>query len=323
MYAVLTGCPLSTSICDAASTLYTLSCRQGAYFVLLLVSLLLDMGNNSPEQARASPHIETSNTGDEKRTDTNTPLQDTQPWGRPAVDRNFANDLPSWIGKGDNSPVWSLYNRRAADVHGTRIEKWDANMDVLLVFSALFSAVLTAFLVASLGALFPHNSQHTVDALVVLSAQIGALNNPGVVPPEPYQIPNSFVPTTMSVCINGLWLISLTISLFTSVVAMLAKQWFGAYSADLSSVEMEQARQRQFRYTGIIVWHVHTMVNFLPILLHIAVFIFLVGFIVYPWGVNTVLTAIMATIWLSAGILYVLVSLAPIIFTSCPYKSQL
>ncbi|KZT62320.1 hypothetical protein CALCODRAFT_410546, partial [Calocera cornea HHB12733] len=110
----------------------------------------------------------------------------------------------------------------------TMIEGWDKNMDVLLVFSALFSAVVTAFLVLSIALLSPDTSQQAVDALMVISAQLSAINSGGSAPPASYQAP-AFEPSTASIGINALWVLSLTISLFTSVLAMLAKQWLRNY----------------------------------------------------------------------------------------------
>ncbi|KZT62323.1 hypothetical protein CALCODRAFT_406142, partial [Calocera cornea HHB12733] len=114
------------------------------------------------------------------------------------------------------------------------IEGWDKDMDVLLVFSALFSAVVTAFIVLSVAMLSPDPSQQAVDALTVISAQLSALsalNAPRSAPPVSYQA-SAFVPSTSSVGINVLWALSLTISLFTAVLAMLAKQWLRNYASD-------------------------------------------------------------------------------------------
>ncbi|KZT62313.1 hypothetical protein CALCODRAFT_403790, partial [Calocera cornea HHB12733] len=185
----------------------------------------------------------------------------------------------------------------------------------------LFSAILTAFLILSLGLLFPDKAQATVDALMVVSAQLNALNNPGSSPPSPYQPTDPFVPNAISVWINVLWILSLTISLFTSVLAMLAKQWCRAYAANISSVARQGARQRHFRYMGVLEWRVPAIINSLPVLLHVAVFMFLIGFMAFLWPVNTVLFAVMAAIWIAGAVAYVLLAVAPLIWYNCPFKS--
>ncbi|KZT62312.1 hypothetical protein CALCODRAFT_426443, partial [Calocera cornea HHB12733] len=179
-------------------------------------------------------------------------------------------------------------------------------MDVLLVFvriallvlpltranltqSALFSAVLTAFLVLSLPQLSPDPTQQTLDALIVLSGQVGALTSLGSAAPPPYQPVTSSVPEASSVWINVLWLISLTISLFTSVLAMLAKQWLRIFTSKLPTIPVEQARQRHARYMGLLAWNVPAIVESLPVLLHVAVMVFLVGFLMFLWSLSTVL----------------------------------
>ncbi|KZT62325.1 hypothetical protein CALCODRAFT_446136, partial [Calocera cornea HHB12733] len=163
-------------------------------------------------------------------------------------------------------------------------------MDVLLVFSALFSAVVTAFLVLSLALLSPDMSQQTVDALTAISLQLASMKAPSSSAPPAYQAPQSFAPATSSVVINIFWALSLTISLFTSVLAMLAKGWLHNYATGLPSGPAEQARQRHWRYDTLIDWNVPAIVSALPILLHVAVFVFLVGLLIFLWPSSTVLS---------------------------------
>ncbi|KZT62327.1 hypothetical protein CALCODRAFT_446138, partial [Calocera cornea HHB12733] len=242
-------------------------------------------------------------------------------WEEPPVERKFVNDIPAFIGKGDNSEVWPLYNRKAKEIHESAIEDWDKNMDVLLVFSALFSAVVTAFLVVSIALLSSNPSQQTVDALTVISAQLAALTAPGSAATPAYQAPDSFVPATSSVVINIFWALSLTVSLFTSVLAMLAKSWLHKYSTGLSSAPAEQARQRYWRYDCLVNWNVPAIVSALPIMLHVAVFIFLIGFMIFLWPSSSALTAIMAIVWVAGGLAYFLLALGPVIWIRCPYAS--
>ncbi|KZT62331.1 hypothetical protein CALCODRAFT_248722 [Calocera cornea HHB12733] len=250
-------------------------------------------------------------------------FQERRPWEQDPVERNFVNDIPDWIGKGDNSPVWPLYNRKAKEIHESTIEGWDKNMDVLLVFSALFSAVVTAFFVSSMTLLSADTSQQAINALATISAQLAAMNALASLAPTAYQTPESFVPSTSAIMINMLWALSLTISLYASVLAMLVKAWLHNYGTGLSSAPAEQARQRYWRYDCLVDWNVPAIVSALPIMLHVAVFVFLVGLLLFLWPSSTALTARMAVVWIVGGIVYFLLALGPVLRTRCPYTSPL
>ncbi|KZT62343.1 hypothetical protein CALCODRAFT_426263, partial [Calocera cornea HHB12733] len=160
------------------------------------------------------------------------PLEETRPWEHPGVAREFINDIPDYLGKGPNAPIWTLYATKAKDFDGEMLETWDKTMDVLLIFSALFSAVVTAFLVLSLALLQPDNAGATFDALAGISAQLSALTSNDA---DRTSIIAAYQPNVSSnlsvayIWINVLWFTSLAISLFTSVLVMLIKQWLRAY----------------------------------------------------------------------------------------------
>ncbi|KZW00797.1 hypothetical protein EXIGLDRAFT_603829, partial [Exidia glandulosa HHB12029] len=108
------------------------------------------------------------------------------------------------------------YAAAAEPIDSALVDDWGADLDSLLIFSGLFSAVLTAFLVESYKLLQPDFAQLTYYALTNSAA------------PPPYT-PETFVASGQARTVNCLWVSSLIASLFTALITILAKQWLKAY----------------------------------------------------------------------------------------------
>ncbi|KDQ19567.1 hypothetical protein BOTBODRAFT_28145 [Botryobasidium botryosum FD-172 SS1] len=119
-----------------------------------------------------------------------------------------------------NSKFWSKYTKLAQERDKGLIQGWDKSMDIMLLFAALFSAIVTAFLIESYQGL----SENPADTTNALLWQI--LINQGL---GNSQLPNrvqstSFKPPSDVVVVNCLWFASLIISLGATVATVLAKQ---------------------------------------------------------------------------------------------------
>ncbi|EJT97557.1 hypothetical protein DACRYDRAFT_58917, partial [Dacryopinax primogenitus] len=119
--------------------------------------------------------------------------------------------------------------------------------------------------------------------------------------PEPFAVPDPQEASNSILWMNGLWLTSLVVALYTAVLAMLVKEWIRAYDAHCSaSAEPHiQARQRHFRHLGFVAWKVQDVAESLPLYLHVAVLCFLAGLTVYLWELHTTLAILMTV--LTAG----------------------
>ncbi|KZO93125.1 hypothetical protein CALVIDRAFT_470256, partial [Calocera viscosa TUFC12733] len=191
---------------------------------------------------------------------------------------------PTGTGLGPEAEVWRVYNTYAEKYDKEMLETYKDSTDNLLIFAALFSAAVTAFLVLSLPVLQADPSQATLDALTIISAQLSAHSAGNGATVGPYQAAgDDFSPASSVIFINGLWIMSLFLSLSTSVLAMLVKQWMRVYGTGLPSTDRERANERQSRYDGLVGWQVAGIANALPVLIHLAVALFLIGLIMYLW----------------------------------------
>ncbi|KAK1218722.1 hypothetical protein PQX77_018621 [Marasmius sp. AFHP31] len=147
---------------------------------------------------------------------------------------------------------------------------WKDDIDTLLVFAGLFSAVVTGFLVESYQWLEEAPEDTTVALLRQISQQMASTSATLPLPP--------FKPTSSAVRINVLWFLSLTIGLVVALIGLLCKQWIRELrrpthtrspSADVALILLQTWSVRE--------WHVKTIVISLPMLLELALFLFFAG----------------------------------------------
>ncbi|KAJ6517168.1 hypothetical protein C8R47DRAFT_930884, partial [Mycena vitilis] len=68
--------------------------------------------------------------------------------------------------------LWSIYIGEAERYDKALVESWKADMEGMLIFSGLFSASLTAFLIESYQTLQPDSTAVTVQLLTQIAQQL-------------------------------------------------------------------------------------------------------------------------------------------------------
>ncbi|PPR06869.1 hypothetical protein CVT26_003993 [Gymnopilus dilepis] len=170
----------------------------------------------------------------------------------------------------------------AADT--AQCESWKDEVQNLLVFAGLFSAVVTAFVVESYASLQPDQSQVVVNLLAHIairldansSAQNASLATISAIDPASLAAP---VPAS-SIRINVLCFISLVLSLTTALIGIVSLQWLREhrrYPNTLSS--RDKFAIYNMRKEGLTAWYVPQIIASLPVLLQIALVLFFVGMI--------------------------------------------
>ncbi|KAG8682768.1 hypothetical protein FRC08_014736 [Ceratobasidium sp. 394] len=168
--------------------------------------------------------------------------------------------------------VWKTYvwetDRWDKELVGGR----NSSLDVLLIFAALFSAISTAFVIGSITDLKPDYAESSAQSLLAISQLLSAQANPQNPPltaPGPPNTP-SFSPSSTAVLVNLLWMLSLSLSVAVSLIAMLAKDWCYKFTSNRSGPAYEQARRRQRKWNGIEKWKMNEVLTYLPGMLHLA-----------------------------------------------------
>ncbi|KIO22985.1 hypothetical protein M407DRAFT_48705, partial [Tulasnella calospora MUT 4182] len=154
---------------------------------------------------------------------------------------------------------WTRYDELADRSDKEMVTNLNGNLDLLLIFAGLFSAVNTAFISAAMPALVPDPSDRTNALLELLVLRAGDNTTLTVADAS------AFSPARSSVTANCLLYASLCCSLVAAVGAMLAKEWLQSYGrTGQAGLVEEQGRFRQQKYTAAQEWHLQSMILFLP-----------------------------------------------------------
>ncbi|KAK0492110.1 hypothetical protein EDD18DRAFT_521325 [Armillaria luteobubalina] len=225
-----------------------------------------------------------------------------------------------------NARVWGTYEDESKNHDTNMVEKSRDNVDVLLVFAGLFSAVVTTFVAQTYQNLQVNYAAMSASLLyesVLVQRAISNGASVNSIAPSPFNPTIPFVPATTDVWVNGLWFTSLFLSLTTALVAVLVKQWLHHYVALPSGTPRDRSFTRQFRFAGFQKWHVQVIIGLLPVLMHLALAIFLGGLVVFLHPLREALSWIICAGTAVVYVAYVLAVIFPIIFPQCPYRTPL
>lgn len=216
-----------------------------------------------------------------------------------------------------------MWNRFRA-VDEAQVKDYKEDIDTLLVFAGLFSAVITAFVIAYYVSLQPDSKDTSAFLLFQISSQLSSvlpLNSTALdanqlsIPSFPFQLPTSIIR------INTLWITSLLLALITASLGILVKQWLREYMAIDDMKPGERCRVRHLRFVHLHRWRVFQIASLLPLLLQLAVILFFLGLSEFArtlnntvgWTVTAIVSAYLAA--------FISITFAPVIWEFCPYKT--
>ncbi|KAJ7132692.1 hypothetical protein C8R46DRAFT_1326811 [Mycena filopes] len=218
--------------------------------------------------------------------------------------------------------LWAVYVSEAEKYDKSLVESWKSDMEGMLIFAGLFSASLTAFLIESYKTLVPDSGDTTVLLLAQISQQLAASSNGTVfnlVPPAP------FTPLASSLVCNVLWFISLGLSLTCALVATLLEQWARDFlhKTEIRSAPVIRARVFSYLYYGLKRFGMHRVVETIPLLLHTSLFFFFAGLVAFLIPIHILVMAVAAIILGVVTLVYAILTLLPLSYWDCPYRTPL
>ncbi|KAK0441041.1 hypothetical protein EV421DRAFT_2020087 [Armillaria borealis] len=196
------------------------------------------------------------------------------------------------------TPECGGHTRQSAIHDANMVEEIRDNVDVLLVFAGLFSAVVTTFVVQTSQSLQADYAQASASLLFELLLVQRAIANGSPVDTVPVSSLNPqtvFVPTATDVWVNGLWFTSLFLSLTTAL----------------------------YRYLGFQKWRVEVIIGVLPVLMHLALALFFIGLSLFLHPLRAALSWVVWTGTVLLIVAYVIGTILPMRFPQCPYRTPL
>ncbi|KAL0577355.1 hypothetical protein V5O48_004638 [Marasmius crinis-equi] len=179
---------------------------------------------------------------------------------------------------------WRIVMKEVVDIDDEQLTGWKEDIDTLLVFAGLFSAVVTAFTIESYQWLSDDPQDTTVALLTQISQQ---MSNQTITPVKPFQA------TPSNVRINTFWFLSLIIALVDALSGLLCKQWLREHRRQARTCTPEEALALHWlRRESLERWHVPTFIVALPMLLELALFLFFAGLLELLWTYHPIPSSI-------------------------------
>ncbi|KAL1945549.1 hypothetical protein VTO73DRAFT_2400 [Trametes versicolor] len=222
--------------------------------------------------------------------------------------------------------AWSKAAGMVQTYSDEMIKRWKEEIDTYLVFAGLFSVVLTTFNVQSYLLLQPATPDPSIAVLQQISSQLASfsIHPPFVNSTQPSSTTRANASTAppvprWAVWLNALWFSGLILSLSSASVGIMVKQWLNEYSSGVSGTSRPVARVRQYRLNNIRTWRVEDIIGAIPILLQLALALFLSGMLILLWTLHDTVAAIASTLVGLLAVFTVVTTLLPLINHECSY----
>ncbi|TFY54432.1 hypothetical protein EVJ58_g8868 [Rhodofomes roseus] len=183
--------------------------------------------------------------------------------------------------------AWAQCAKDVWSDEADRVKTWNDEIDTLLVFAGLFSAILTAFVVQYYPTL--QASGGAQPQIIIISTPDSANLTVSYPAPPPTPV------TASAIAINALWFVALVFSITSASLGISVKQWLAHYIPSESDIGDARLRLHiwRLRSRGLARWHVPEIIGLLPLLLQVALALFLVGLVLFLWTLNGAIAYLM------------------------------
>jgi Family of unknown function (DUF6535) len=155
-----------------------------------------------------------------------------------------------------------------------------------------------------------------------ISYQLSSL---GAQYPANLSLPGFIVqPSASDVRVNTYWFVGLVCSLSAALLATLVQRWARDYMHIFHrySHPLKVARLREFLREGIEHWKMRAIAEAVPGLIHISLFLFFIGLADFLFSTHATMGKIIIVPIAVCAMLYVISSIAPVIFPQSPYRTS-
>ncbi|KAF8672817.1 hypothetical protein RHS04_07744 [Rhizoctonia solani] len=193
---------------------------------------------------------------------------------------------------GKEARVWKIYVKEADKWDAELIDGWNSRRSYGLETAVPTHNIHTALSGSTiLSYLFSDSNAVAVNALLAISHNLatianGAPGNTSTLASTTSSLESSSGSPNHAVLINTLWYFSLSLSVATSLLSMLAKDWCYSFGANRTGHPWDQALRRQRKWTMIEQWKMQELINVLPFVIHSSLLLFAIGLCIYVWDLN-------------------------------------
>ncbi|KAL1707188.1 hypothetical protein EV121DRAFT_278234 [Schizophyllum commune] len=183
----------------------------------------------------------------------------------------------------DEDEAWNRIVTLVFKGDSTTCQIYREEIDTLMVFAGLFSGVVTAFIIESYKWLLEEPEDLSAEYLRQILALLANTTVPTIVQASG----RPTLPDNIVSIINGFWFTSLTLSLSSALIGIVSKQWLREYLRDPGLSNQTNLGVRQVKHEGLSTWYVNAVITSIPLLLQVALFVFLAGVNYLLWHLQS------------------------------------
>ncbi|KAH9955099.1 hypothetical protein BGW80DRAFT_1566319 [Lactifluus volemus] len=227
---------------------------------------------------------------------------------------------------GDSAePLFFMYQKMTEVEDNERAEHWQKDTKGIIIFTGLFSATVAVLVAVSIPDLKP-NPQDTSAFYLQKMYELQVLAGSNMSLPSTPAIPPPFSAPKYAIWVNSLWFLSLTISITCAMLATLMQQWARRFLRVTQPPQLSpsgRARIRAFYSGGVEKFHLSSAVEVLPTLIHLSLFLFFAGLLVYLFNVHHFV--FLAIVWWVgvSSLAYLAITFMPAWWHECPYYTPI
>jgi Family of unknown function (DUF6535) len=177
--------------------------------------------------------------------------------------------------------------------------------------AGLFAGILTAFLIESRKGL----QEDPQSAL--LKAILATLRD------GPNASTSPFSQSRLSLHVNGLWFASLTFTLIGALAGVLAKGWLAKYAPASPGMSSSDACERHLRAIGAYKWRFSAVINGIPFLIQLALFLFFPGLVLFVLDNSSGIGYTILLLVVFTAAMYILGTVLPWFSPGCPFQTTM
>ena len=225
--------------------------------------------------------------------------------------------IPSATAREDSiNEMWAA-DASESGAHGQvqrMTDSWKEDAKGVLIFVSPVQPIVVfycTYLDSKTGILSAIVASFIIESYKMLSPNFGNQNSLQLSPPA-----------ASIITVNIMWLISLVLNIVSALFATLALQWTRRYT-QVPRAPRGRLHSHSILLFGILTYDMDYTVSTTIMLLHLSVFLFLVGLVIFFFTINKIVATVVSIAVGLFGVVYFTLSILACIDHSCPYRTPL
>ena len=136
--------------------------------------------------------------------------------------------------------------------------------------------------------------------------------------PNHLNIPVQSGPNPSAVQVQSIMFASLASALLSAFLAMLGKQWLNLH---VDGSLIDRSRHRELRMRGMITWRFRIIMECLPLVMQLSLFLLGYALAQYLWGLSRTVSAVIAAFTTFGVLFYLFIVFAASLWKTCPFQT--